>query len=86
MDYHDTDGKLLRRYLDAPVSLGPLASVRYVIAEGDKAGGSGANFIVTWNAVQPVVAPIVESVIIGTYSRQGISFTSPTRVIETVGE
>jgi hypothetical protein len=86
VDYYDTDGKLLRRYLEAPVTLGPLASVRYVIGEGDKAGGSGANFIVAWHADQPVVAPVVESVMIGTYTQQGISFTSRARVIETVGQ
>jgi hypothetical protein len=86
VDYYDTDGKLLRHYLEAPMTLSPLASVRYVIGEGDKAGGSGANFIVAWHADQPVVAPVVESVMIGTYTQQGISFTSRARVIETVGQ
>jgi hypothetical protein len=86
VDYYDTDGKLLRHYLEAPVTLGPLASMRYVIGEGDKAGGSGANFIVAWQADQPVVAPVVESVMIGTYTQKGISFTSRARVIETVGQ
>jgi hypothetical protein len=32
------------------------------------------------------VAPVVESVMIGTYTQQGISFTSRARVIETVGQ
>ena len=49
-------GKLPRHYLQSPVIL-PLASVRYAIGEGDKAGGSGANFIVTWSAGEPVVEP-----------------------------
>jgi predicted oxidoreductase len=64
------------------VTLAPLASVRYVIGEGDKAGGFGANFIVTWSAGEPVVEPVVESVMIGAYTRQGISFTSRARVIK----
>lgn len=86
VDYYDTDGNLLRHYLEKPVTLAPLASVRHVIAEGDKAGGSGANFIVAWHADQPVVAPVVESVMIGTYTQQGISFTSRAQVVETDGE
>ena len=81
VDYYDSAGKLLRRYLDRPVPLGPLASTRYVIGERDKAGGSGANFIVTWSADTPITAPVVESVMIGTQTQQGISFTSRAQVI-----
>ncbi len=86
VDYHDTEGKSLRGYLEAPVTLGPLASVRYVIAERDKAGGSGANFIVKWNADAPVTLPIVESVMIGTQTQQGISFTSRAQVVAEQGQ
>ncbi len=85
VDYYDSAGKLLRRYLDTPVSLGPLASMRYVIGERDKAGGSGANFIVTWSAGTPIATPIVESVMIGTQTQQGISFTSRAQVIVEKG-
>jgi len=85
VDYYDTDGKRLRRYLAAPVSLGPLGSVRYVIGERDKAGGSGANFIVAWTAAEAVTLPIVESVMIGTQTQQGISFTSRAQVVAEAG-
>ena len=81
VDYYDSAGNLLRHYVDAPVTLGPLASARYVVGERDKAGGSGANFIVTWSADAPVTVPIVESVMIGTQTQQGISFTSRAQVI-----
>jgi hypothetical protein len=86
VDYYDTAGKLLRRYLEAPLGLQPLASVRYVIGERDKAGGSGANFLVTWIADPPATAPIIESVMIGTQTQQGISFTSRAQVIEEQGQ
>ena len=52
-----------------------------MIAERDKAGGSGANFIVEWTATQPVTVPIIEAVMIGTQTQQGISFTSRGQVI-----
>lgn len=76
VDYFETQGSLLKRYLEKPVMLAPLGSLRYIVPEGDKAGGSGANFIVEWRSDQPANPPIVEAVMIGTQSQQGISFTS----------
>jgi hypothetical protein len=82
VDYYDTDGNLVRHYLDKPRDLGPLASIRYVVAEKDVKGGSGANFLVRWESDAPVNDPVVESVMIGAQSGQGISFTSQAREIQ----
>jgi len=79
--YYDSEGKLVKGYLEAPISLNALASTRYIIAENDKVGGSGANFIVIWRSEQPVNPPIIEGVMIGTRSGQGISFVSRGQVI-----
>lgn len=83
VDYYETQGKLLKKYLEKPVILNPLESLRYVIPERDKAGGSGANFIVEWISDKFVNPPIVESIMIGTQSQQGISFTSRGKTIIT---
>jgi len=83
IDYYETQGKLLKKYLEKPVILNPLESLRYVIPERDKAGGSGANFIVEWISDKFVNPPIVESIMIGTQSQQGISFTSRGKTIIT---
>lgn len=80
-DYYETQGKLLTQYLANPVILNPLESIRFVVAEKDKAGGSGANFMVEWKSGKPINPPIVETIMIGTQSQQGISFTSRGRVI-----
>ena len=81
VDYYDSRGKLLRRYLEAPVNLNPLATIRYIIKESDKSGGSGANFIVKWKSDMEVNAPIIESIMIGTKTQQGISFISRGRAL-----
>ena len=83
IDYYETQGKLLKKYLDKPVTLNPLESIRYVIPEKDKTGGSGANFMVEWKSDEFVNPPIVESIMIGTQSSQGISFTSRGRAVIT---
>ena len=76
VDYYETQGKLLKKYIKTPAFLGPLESLRYVIPEKDKSGGSGANFIVEWQSDSFVNPPIVETVMIGTQNQQGVSFTS----------
>jgi hypothetical protein len=82
VDYYETQGKLLKHYLEKPATLAPLGSLRYIVPEGDKTGGSGANFVVEWKSDKPVNPPIVECVMIGTQSQQGISFTSRGQVIQ----
>ncbi len=83
VDYYETQGKLLKKHIDKPVTLNPLESLRYVIPERDKSGGSGANFIVEWQSDKFVNPPIVESIMIGTQAQQGISFTSRGKEIYT---
>ena len=81
LDYHDTDGALVRSYLDEPRHLAPLATTEVIIDEHDETGGSGANFIVEWSASQPMTPPVVEAAMISTASAQGLSFSIPARVI-----
>ncbi len=81
-DYYDTKGKLLKRYYQQPVLLSPLETVTIYIPEDDVAGGVGANFIVRWKASLEVNMPIIECVMIGTKSGQGISFVSPGQIIK----
>lgn len=76
VDYYETAGKLLKHFIGKPITLGPLGSERYIIPQNDASGGSGANFIVVWQAEAPTNPPIIETVMIGTQSQLGISFTS----------
>lgn len=81
VDYYDSHGKLLKKYLAQPLIIAPLASTRYIVEESETQGGSGAKFIVHWSAEHPIVEPIIESVMIGTKLQQGISFLSRGKVI-----
>ncbi len=80
--YYDTNGTLVREYVNEPLRLAPMASTDFVVAEDDTSGGVGANFIVEWGASIEVTAPVVEAVMISTASQQGISFVSAGRVIK----
>lgn len=83
VEYYETKGKLLKKYLDQAIILSPLESTRYIIPQKDKSGGSGANFLVSWKSDESVNPPLVESIMIGAEGQQGISFTSRGQVITT---
>ena len=59
VQYYDTAGQLVQVYLSEPLPLAPLASTDFVVAQRDKVGGSGANFIMEWQAKQPVNAQLL---------------------------
>ena len=81
--YYDSNGKLVKQYLERPIELGTMASCDFVVNRTDTSGGSGANFIVEWLAQTQVSEPVVEAVMIATEFQQGISFISPGRVIKS---
>lgn len=82
VNYYDSDGKLVRNYLNQPGELGPLASEDFVVDQEDTSGGSGASFLVEWVAQQVVSAPVIEAIMINATGNQGISFISSGRVIK----
>lgn len=79
--YYNTDGLLVRSYINDPMSISPLATTGFLVEEGDVQGGWGANFIVEWIAEQPVYEPVIEAIMISTSGSQGISLLSTGRVI-----
>lgn len=85
VDYFDSDGELLRSYLQKPLDLAAFGSIRFIVGESDRSGGSGAKFIVEWRAASKVNPPILEGVMIGTKMQQGISFVSRGQAIYDTG-
>lgn len=84
--YYDTDGNLVRNYIDEPVEVSALATTGFLVSETDTSGGWGANFIVEWVAEEPVHEPVIEAIMISTRSAQGISMISTGRVISQTGD
>lgn len=81
-DFFDTEGKLLKRYLETPLILKPLETKHIYIPGESEKGGLGANFIVRWNSRKPINVPIIECVMSGTRSNQGISFVVSGQAIQ----
>lgn len=75
VDYYDTDGGLSQRKLDRTIMLRPLQTIEFLIQRTDATGGSGANFIVEWRAMDDSVRrPLIEAVMVGRSGTNAISF------------
>ena len=58
--YYDTHGKLLGERIPTPVQLPPLGTMELFVELNDASGGSGANFIIKWDAEAAINPPLVE--------------------------
>ena len=76
VEYFDTAGSLLQRYLAAPIAIRPLGSAETFVPAEDTRGGTGANFVVEWAAKGQITEPLIEAVMVGTIGTSGYSFTS----------
>jgi len=83
VDYYDSDGALVRSFLDQPAELGPLTSAEFFIARPDRAGGSGANFLVHWALREDGPDLLAEAVMHGRDGTAGVSFVSQGRIVES---
>ena len=76
IDYYDTDGALVKSYLDKPIELPAMATLNYIVEKEEDKGGSGANFIIEVEGVDETVRPVIEAVMIGNFSNKGFAFST----------
>lgn len=81
IDYYNTEGTLVRNYINAPIFLKPLETIDYVIDEDDVEGGSGANFLIDWGA-NNTMKPVFQAVMIGMIGQHAFSFTTDGTTIK----
>ncbi|WP_339627542.1 DUF3124 domain-containing protein [uncultured Maribacter sp.] len=75
IDYYNTQGDLVRSYIDSPIYLKPMESIDYVIEQQDNSGGSGANFLIDWYSKKQL-NPLFHAVMVGGLGAQAFSFTT----------
>lgn len=76
IDYYDTNGSLVRQYIDKTISINPMATVNYVIEKEDNVGGSGANFIIELRSKSTDINPLIQAIMIGQLSNKSFSFST----------
>lgn len=58
--YYDTAGKLIGERIPAPLLIPPLGTHELFVELNDATGGSGANFVIRWEAAEAISPPLVE--------------------------
>ena len=79
--YFDTHGKLLREFVPAPAAIAPLGTLELFVPRTDASGGSGANFVIVWDAAAPASPPLVEALHADIREARTLVFTTSARVI-----
>ncbi|MBI2315807.1 MAG: DUF3124 domain-containing protein [Betaproteobacteria bacterium] len=79
--YYDTDGRKLKQFVPAPVTIRPMGTYEVFIAKSDSAGGSGANFLISWSAEAPANPPMVEAVHAEVLGTRSLAFVTSARPI-----
>lgn len=80
--YYNTDGKLLKEYLPKPASIGTMGTLELFVEREEAEGGSGANFIIQWDAAAPTNPPVVEAVHANIKGPQTLTFITSARAIQ----
>ncbi len=60
--YYSTEGKLLNEYVPKPALVGAMGTLELFVERKEAEGGSGANFIIQWDAATATNPPVVEAV------------------------
>lgn len=81
-NYYDSRGKLVRSYFSLPQTLPPLGSLELFVERNDLMGGSGANFLITWQAEKPVNPVIAEALHADITGNRTLSFLTTARPIK----
>ena len=81
--YFDTGGKLLHEYLAAAKTIPPMGTYELYVERKESAGGSGANFVISWEAGTPTNLPVVEAVHADIQGNHTLSFVTTARPIRT---
>jgi hypothetical protein len=81
--YYDTQGKLVRSYLNTPVTIPALGTYELFVPRTDTAGGSGANFLIVWTAETATNSPIVEALHADIREARTLMFVTTGQPIKT---
>jgi len=79
--YYSTEGKFLRNFVSSPQILKPMETLEFLVERRDVVGGSGANFVIQWEAAVPVSPPLVQALHVELQLHRAIVFTTDAVLI-----
>jgi hypothetical protein len=87
IDFYNTSGKLVEKYLPQPLKLAPSAGT-YIRVKDPLSGEEGAvaHFVVQWQAETRVNEPIVRGLMLGSAGTRGYTFESEPRIVQEIAD
>jgi hypothetical protein len=86
VDYFDSKGGLVKKFISSPRTLPPMSSSYFSIEESDESGGWGANFILKWKSDDKITQPVIQAIHSGARGTHSYIFDTSGKVIEGVYE
>jgi hypothetical protein len=80
IDYYNSSGKLVKKFLDEPITINPWSSKEITIEPSKESEDFGANLIIRWKSDHPANSPVADVLMTGQVLNRGVSFT--TRGVE----
>jgi hypothetical protein len=80
--YYSTQGKLIKEFLPKPVVVGAMGTLELFVERKESEGGSGANFVIQWDASVPTNPPLIEAVHADIKGHQTITFITKAHPIQ----
>jgi hypothetical protein len=87
IDFYNTSGKLVEKYLEKPLKLNPAAGT-YIRVKNLLSGEEGAasHFIVQWQAETKVNDPIIRGLMLGASGTRGYTFETQPRIVQETAD
>ncbi len=87
IDFYNTSGKLVEKYLQQPLKLNPAAAT-CIHVKNPLSGveGTAPHFVIQWQAETKVVEPVIEGWVIGAAGNRGYSFTTQARIVQETAD
>jgi len=82
IDYYNTEGTLVKKYLSQPHILKPMASIDYVVNLEDMTGGNGAKFLVNVATKDKTNEPIIQAIMTNTLGNSNLCFLTQGYIVE----
>jgi len=79
--FYSTDGKFLRDFLPSPRILKPMETLEFLVERRYVDGGSGANFVIQWDAQAAVSPPLAQALHVEVQTNRTIVFTTDAVLI-----
>lgn len=82
IDYYNTEGKLVKTYIEQPHILKAMSSVDFIVDLDDMSGGNGAKFLVKVASKDQTPIPVIQAIMIHSVGNNNFSFVTDGYLIK----